>query len=226
MPRYLNLSYFRVAVNKGCSEDDDIYGSDPVLGNRAVSTLHNGLLIHVLLFRPVRSKTETNLKSVAHIFPLFPLATCICLELNDSPDFLCPFWLVRMITLILVYDTVFKWTALCVSVSDLAMFTHVPTILEEALLDTKKRRSNNATCWHFSILALRTNSLPLFPMKWRSYRRFYVGCTFSAFFKTLGIPPFVPFLLHVVNNYFILKLLFCPRKMRGGPWYWERWNQR
>ena len=52
------------------------HGKFVLIGDRAVSThllfittLPNGLKIHALLFRPVRSKTKTNCESVGTNFP-------------------------------------------------------------------------------------------------------------------------------------------------------------
>ena len=67
----------------------------------ALCTPHDWLKKLAPLFHPIRSKTKTNRDSFAHVFLRFASATCNYL-LIGSLDCLCPLWLARVISLVLV----------------------------------------------------------------------------------------------------------------------------
>ena len=69
---------------------------------------HDWLKIIVSLFHPIRSKTKSDRK--AHVFPRFMLATCNCFEFWLFHCYrLCPLWLARVITLVLVIPRILNW---------------------------------------------------------------------------------------------------------------------
>ena len=65
----------------------------------SISTPHDWLKKLAPIFHPIRSKTPTNCNSLGLGFPRFSLQVLIA-----SLDCLCPLWLARLITFVLVYD--------------------------------------------------------------------------------------------------------------------------
>ena len=67
-----------------------------------VTTLRDWLKNFPPLFYPIRGKTKTNRDSLAHVFPRFASATCICFDFWLVLCIACVLHLNRAITLVLV----------------------------------------------------------------------------------------------------------------------------
>jgi len=72
----------------------------------ALTTLRDWFKKLAPLFHPIRSKTKTNRDPLVRVFPRFASPTCddfvFLRVLIGSLDYLCPLWLARVITLVLV----------------------------------------------------------------------------------------------------------------------------